>query len=117
MSKTTKNKKVSEIELKKFRSLHDRVCEHCDGCSLSRCAFAEGYERGTKECLANSSEINKHRTIYGYNQLEFELYFDGYFVGYEKWTDRGWMYSQDSKIWNFTPKYAHTLKVLTPQEN
>jgi hypothetical protein len=52
------------------------------------------------------------RTIYKPGQLSFSLYFDGLFVGYEKWTERGWMYSQDGKTWTFKPKYAHTIKVI-----
>lgn len=53
-----------------------------------------------------------HRHLYKPGQLTFRLYFDGYFVGWEKWIERGWMYSQDGETWSFKPKYAHTLKIL-----
>ncbi len=113
----TNTKLILTADEKKLRKLHDKLCETCDGCFRDRCAFTEGYKRAKreqeiKELKTLEIEKQRIRIIYGYNQIEFELYFDGYFVGYEKWTDKGWMYSQDNTTWDFKPKYAHTRKLL-----
>ena len=42
--------------------------------------------------------------------MKFILIFGNRVVGYEKWTERGWMYSQDKLFWNFKPKYAYSHK-------
>jgi hypothetical protein len=39
-------KTKEEIALKKA---HDKICQTCDGCSKSRCAFTLGYHRGRNE--------------------------------------------------------------------
>lgn len=49
-------------------------------------------------------------------ELKFALYFSYQFVGYEKWTERGWMYSQDDITYTFEAKYAYNQKlILTPK--
>lgn len=45
-----------EIKLKK---LHDKVCQTCDGCSKSRCAFSEGYRRGVNEASRDMTMENE----------------------------------------------------------
>ena len=57
------------------------------------------------------------RDIIKPEELTFLLYFDNKFVGYECWTERGWMYSQDGKTWNFKPKYAYTCKIIYEKDN
>ena len=51
-----------------------------------------------------------------YGELTFWLYFDNKFVGYERWTERGWMYSQDGTTWEFNPKYAYSSKLIIPND-
>lgn len=44
-------KKLSKEEII-LKKMHNKICESCDGCSKSRCAFAEGYKRGRTEAFA-----------------------------------------------------------------
>jgi hypothetical protein len=52
-------KKITKKELKEYISLHDRICESCDGCrpNQARCSFSEGYRRGQKELRDKLKEV------------------------------------------------------------
>ncbi len=54
----TKKKKITKKELLEYVHLHDRICEHCDGCRPNgRCAFSEGYKRGQAELRQLLKEV------------------------------------------------------------
>lgn len=46
--KTSDTRKLGK---KALGRLEPFVCEHCDGCTKKRCAFAEGYRRAVKEMV------------------------------------------------------------------
>ncbi len=46
-----------DFELSEYKKLHDKICQHCDGCRRDQCSFKRGYERGRSEEKTNSLSV------------------------------------------------------------